>query len=102
MANHYRLRGYRLVGRNVRAGGYELDLIVRRGRRLVFCEVKEKTGARYGDPLDMVDREKRRRIRHAADAWLARRRWTDGLSIRFEVAAVRGREIRRVEDDLDH
>ena len=33
---HYRLRGYRVLGRNVWAGRYEVDLIVRRGRRLVF------------------------------------------------------------------
>ena len=41
-ARHYRLRGYRILGANVRAGGYELDLIVRRGARLVFVEVKER------------------------------------------------------------
>ena len=37
------LRGYRILGANVRAGGYELDLIVRRGPRLVFFEVKERS-----------------------------------------------------------
>ena len=42
---HYRLRGYRILGVNVWSAGYELDLIVRRGRRLVFCEVKSKSGA---------------------------------------------------------
>ncbi len=38
----YRLRGYRVLETNAWAGGYELDVVVRRGRRLVFCEVKEK------------------------------------------------------------
>lgn len=102
VANHYRLRGYRVVGRNVRAGGYELDLIVRRGRRLVFCEVKEKSGDRFGTPLEMVDHEKRRRVRHAAESWLGRNAWARSLSVRFEIAAVRGRAIRRTADDLDH
>src|SRR5262245_19291575 len=50
---HYRMRGFRVLGSNVWAGGYELDLVVRRGRRLVFCEVKAKGGPRYGDPLEM-------------------------------------------------
>ena len=36
---HYRLRGYRVLAANVRAGGNELDVVLRRGRRLVFCEV---------------------------------------------------------------
>src|SRR4051794_36592108 len=48
---HYRLRGYRVLARNAWAGGYELDLVLRRGRRVVFCEVKAKGGERYGDPL---------------------------------------------------
>jgi putative endonuclease len=61
-ARHYRLRGYRVLGTNVWLGGYELDLIVRRGRRLVFCEVKGKTGSGFGDPLEMVDAEKLRRL----------------------------------------
>ena len=71
-ARHYRLRGYRILGTNVWAGGYELDLIARRGRRLVFCEVKGKTGDGYGDPLEMVGEEKLRRMQLAAEAWLAR------------------------------
>jgi putative endonuclease len=66
------MRGYRILGTNVWAGGYELDLIARRGRQLVFCEVKSKSGPRYGDPAEMVTPEKIRRIRRAADVWLAR------------------------------
>ncbi len=98
-ARHYRLRGYRVLGANVVAGGHELDLIVRRGRRLVFCEVKEKRGRAFGDPLEMVDREKRRRIRQAAQAWLIRHPETAGLEVRFEVVAVRGRALERILDD---
>jgi putative endonuclease len=97
-ARHYRLRGYRLLASNVFAGGYELDLIVRRGRRLVFSEVKEKRGPGFGDPLEMVDDEKRRRIRHAAAAWLARNPDVASLDIRFEVVAIRGRELERIAD----
>ena len=59
---HYRLRAYRVLDANVWAGGYELDLVLRRGRRLVFCEVKAKGGGRYGEPLEMVGPEKRRRL----------------------------------------
>ena len=71
---HYRLRGFRILGENVWIGGYELDLVVRRGRTLVFCEVKGKSGPGFGDPLEMVDAEKRRRLRRAAAAWIAAHR----------------------------
>jgi len=92
----YRLRGYRILGRNVWAGGNELDVIVRRGRRLIFCEVKEKTGERFGDPLEMVDEEKQRRLRRAAEAWLARNPDARDLVVSFDVVAVRGRKLARV------
>ena len=68
---HYRLRGYRVLATNVWIGGYELDLVLRRGRTIVFCEVKAKGGAERGDPLEMVTPEKVRRLRRAAEAWLA-------------------------------
>ena len=93
---HYRLRGYRVLAVNVWAGGNELDLIVRRRSSLVFCEVKAKTGGGYGDPLEMVDAEKIRRLRRAATAWLAAHPEARELDARFEVAAVRGREVERV------
>ena len=93
---HYRLRGYRILGANVWVGGYELDLIVRRGRALVFCEVKGKSGDRYGDPLEMVNAEKMRRIRQAAAAWLAAHPELGGCDVRFDVVAERAGKLERV------
>jgi putative endonuclease len=93
---HYRLRGHRILGTNVWAGGYELDLIARRGRRLVFVEVKEKAGERFGSPLAMVDAEKQRRLRRAAETWLARHPECGGLVCSFDVVAVRGASVQRV------
>src|SRR5688500_20291443 len=68
---YYRLRGYRVLDANVWAGGNEIDLILRRGRRLVFCEAKEKSRDGFGDPAKMVEPEKQRRLRPAAEAWPA-------------------------------
>ncbi|HSO01396.1 MAG TPA: YraN family protein [Gaiellaceae bacterium] len=95
-ARHYRLRGYRVLGTNVWAGGNELDLIVRRGRRLVFVEVKGKSGTGFGDPAEMVDEEKLRRLHRAAETWLARNPAERELECRFEVVAVRGGALERI------
>jgi putative endonuclease len=93
---HYRLRGYRILGENVWIGGYELDLIVRRGSNLVFCEVKGKSGTGFGDPLDMVTPEKVRRVRRAAAAWLAANPEHGRCAIRFDVVAERGSKLERL------
>jgi putative endonuclease len=96
----YRLRGYRVLGENVWAGGNELDLIVRRGGRLVFCEVKAKLGERYGEPAEMVDAEKQRRLRRAATAWLGEHPELSGLEIGLDVVAVTPRRVTRVAADF--
>ena len=94
----YRLRGWRILGANVWAGGNELDLIARRGRELRFVEVKEKGGRGFGDPLEMVTPEKQRRVRRAAESWLAARPELDGLLVGFDVVAVRGGRLERMPD----
>jgi putative endonuclease len=93
---HYRLRGYRLLAANARVGRYELDLVLRRGRRVLVVEVKEKSGTVFGDPLEMIDDEKVRRVHTAAAGWLAARPELGGLEVAFEAAAVRGRSLERV------
>ncbi|HEX3687109.1 MAG TPA: YraN family protein [Gaiellaceae bacterium] len=92
----YRLRGWKILGENVWAGGNELDLIVRRGRVLRFVEVKEKKSARFGDPLEMITAEKQRRLRRAAEAWLGARPELGRLAIGFDVIAVRDGRVQRV------
>jgi putative endonuclease len=94
----YRLRGYRVLERNRWAGGYELDLVVRRGRRLVFCEVKEKTGCGFGEPAEMVDAEKQRRLRQAATAWLVSHPEHAGLRASFDVISIEGGRLRRLAE----
>jgi putative endonuclease len=94
-ARWYRLRGYRVLEANVWLAGAELDLVVRRGRTVVFVEVKSKAGDGFGDPLEMVSPVKVERIRRAATAWLARH---PGHEIRFDVVAERAGRIEVLQD----
>jgi putative endonuclease len=94
------LRGYRILATNAWAGGYELDLVVRRGRTVVFCEVKAKTDGRFGDPLEMVTAEKMRRLARAAEAWLASHPELTGCEARFDIVTERRGKLERVTSAL--
>jgi putative endonuclease len=85
-----------VLAANVWAGGYELDLVLRRGRRLVFCEVKAKEGKGYGEPLEMVGPEKLRRLLRAAETWLAAHPECAGLEVRVEAVGLREGRLQRV------
>jgi putative endonuclease len=91
-----RLRGYRIVGRNVRVGGREVDLLARRGPVLVVCEVKARRGSLFGGPTEAVGPHKRRRLREAAEMLMA-----DDPSVervRFDVIAVSGFGVRHLPE----
>ena len=87
-----------MLDTNVWIGGNELDLVLRRGRQLVFCEVKAKESERYGDPFEAVGPEKQRRLRRAAEAWLAARPELAALEVRFDVVGFRAGRLERLAD----
>ncbi len=97
-ARWYRLRGYLILDTNRWIAGNELDIVARRGRTVVFCEVKSKSGPAFGDPLEMVTPTKVSRLRRAAEAWLAEHAELNGLAVRFDVIAERGRRLEHVAD----
>ena len=99
-ARHYRLRGYRILAANEWVAGYELDLVVRRGRKLAFVEVKQKRDDRFGEPAEMVGDEKQHRLRVAAEAWLARHPECADLDVRFDVVSVTPERLSRIVNAL--
>jgi Holliday junction resolvase-like predicted endonuclease len=58
--------------------------------------VKAKGGVGYGDPLEMVGPEKLRRLRRAAETWLAGRPDCTALEVSFEAVGLQGGRLRRV------
>lgn len=65
------LKGYRILGRNVKTRAGEIDIIAVRGKRLAFVEVKRRL-TRDAAEAAVSDRQAAR-IRNAADYWLAYR-----------------------------
>jgi putative endonuclease len=62
--------GMVLVDRNWRCDLGEIDLVLREGDVLVFCEVKTRTSASYGHPLEAVGPAKGERLRQLAVRWV--------------------------------
>lgn len=87
-----------MLASNVWVAGYELDLVVRRGRVIAFCEVKSKSGVEFGDPLEMVTPEKKRRVQWAADCWMIDHPALWGLWVRFDVIVVRAGRLEHFRD----
>jgi len=90
VARWYEARGYEVMSRNWRVREGELDLVLRRGRTVVFCEVKTRRGDAFGSPFEAVTFTKQRRLRTLAVRWLSEHSVRAG-ELRFDVAAVRVR-----------
>ncbi len=72
VAAWYEDQGFQVVARNWRSRQGEIDLIARRGRILVFCEVKTRSSATFGEPFEAVTPVKQARLRRLAAEWLRR------------------------------
>ncbi len=96
-AQWYRDHGYELVDRNWRCAEGELDLVLRRGPIVVFCEVKARTTLRFGHPAEAVTPAKQARIHRLALRWLFDHRISRRVRRRFDVAAVVGSRVSVIE-----
>jgi putative endonuclease len=97
-ARWYATQGYEIIERNWRCHEGEIDLIVRKGSVLVFCEVKTRSSDRFGTGLEAVTRTKQKRLRVLAAKWLREHSVSGMVSVRFDVASVMGADITVVEN----
>jgi putative endonuclease len=96
-AQWYEARGWQVLDRNWRDGrNGELDLVLRRDRTIVFCEVKARRTTAFGSPAEAVTPTKQARIRRLASAWLAAHE-VRGAEVRFDVVAVLGDDLEVIE-----
>jgi putative endonuclease len=80
-ARHLVGQGMVILERNWRGTAGELDLVLRDGDVLVFCEVKTRSSTAWGTPLEAVGRRKAERLRRLGAEWMT-------------VRGVRAREVR--------
>jgi putative endonuclease len=80
-------RGFRVIGGGFLARRGEIDLVCRRGDRLVLVEVKTRTSDAFGSPAEAVGPRKRRALRAAAAEYRALAGWKGPID--FAVVAIR-------------
>jgi putative endonuclease len=86
-ARHLTDNGLVILDRNWRCPLGELDIVARDGDVVVFCEVKTRRGAGFGEPVDAVVPAKARRLRRLAAEWLGAA-GVRAEEVRFDVVSV--------------
>ena len=74
----------RILKRNYRERGGEIDIIAKDGETIVFAEVKTRASEKYGTPSEFVDYKKQEKIIKTAVSYLG----TDDIDMRFDVIEV--------------
>jgi len=69
---HFRLRGYRVLERNTRLKGGEIDLVVKRGATIVIAEVKTRQSLAAGEGHEAVTSKKRERLIRLGEKYAAK------------------------------
>ncbi len=99
-AQWYEDNGYEVLERNWRRREGEIDLIVRRGKTVVFCEVKTRSSDRFGSGAEAVLPAKQRRIRRLGARWLSELTPASGrrgVDVRFDVVSITAGKIEVIE-----
>jgi len=90
VADYLAARAFRIHGRNVRLGPYELDIVAQREDLVVIVEVRHRGVASWQSALESIGAEKIRRVRKGGERLWAER-FANDLTVnrlRFDVATV--------------
>jgi putative endonuclease len=84
------VEGFSILGRNVRLGSLELDVVARKGSLMAVVEVRARRSGALVGPFASVNYTKRSRLRRAVQRlWRERRSAMPGVErVRIDVAAV--------------
>ncbi len=85
-AEMLRKKGYKILERNWRFNGWEVDIIARTKKQIVFVEVKTRSDDSLMLPEDAVDFNRRCRLTSAANAYINYNKIS--LDVRFDIIAI--------------
>jgi len=79
--------GWKILARRFRSGRRDIDLVAQQESLIAFVEVKARSGAEFGDPVEAVNHRKQRELTKSAQTWIDRH-GKEGESYRFDVLGI--------------
>jgi len=92
---HLVTQGLRVLARNFRVKGGEIDIVCRDGVTTVFVEVRKRTSTRFGGAVYSITPTKQRRLILAARHWLAQH---GDSACRFDCVLLDGDKLEWVKN----
>jgi len=80
--------GYIIIEKNYSCKLGEIDIIAKKGRDLVFIEVKTRTNLSYGYPEESVSRYKIKKIKNVAKFFIINNNSFSDFNYRFDVISI--------------
>ena len=94
-ALHLIAQGLKVVARNFRVKGGEIDIVCRDGATVIFVEVRQRASKVFGGAAYSITPTKQKRLILAARHWLARHGECD---CRFDCVLIEGEHLEWIRD----
>ncbi|GAC1632296.1 MAG: YraN family protein [Nevskia sp.] len=98
---HLEARRLRLVARNWRCRGGELDLVMRDGETLVVVEVRSRGRSDYGSAFESIDARKQAKLILATQNFIAMHPEHAAREVRFDAVAIDGEQLQWLKAAFD-
>jgi len=95
--NYLKQKGYKILENNYKNVIGEIDIICKDNDIIVFVEVKYRTSAKFGRPIEAITPHKLMKIRQTATGYLKFKRLLDA-NIRFDAIEILDDEIRHIQN----
>ena len=98
-ASYLRDKGYTILAQNFRDRSGEIDIVALNADALVFVEVKYRSTASAGDPLESITYKKQNQIRKMAVKYMHKNGYNpENTKVRFDCIGILGNMIRHIEN----
>lgn len=99
VAEYLIFKGHEIVAKNFKTKYFEIDIISRLDDSLFFTEVKYRKTAKYGEPIEFINKRKQGQMRFAADSFLVIHPEFKNHKVYLAAAGVSGEDF-QIEDWL--